>query len=412
MLQDAAETPSFVVRLLDPDNALKTFSWVLTLIYVVIPLGLYLLLYPEPAVLKLGLISGLAVVSMWVGSRVSVFDSRFRAGAPKFRLNAGVFHAAVWTLFLLFVVVTFATAPAIPIVSALQGADANTISQERGEFLKGRVGAEIALLYISTILVTTVIPYSIVLLYASRSKFRHLFALIFFVYCISFMAKSQFLNLILPLLAYFSHVKKLSKRAVVLGVWGSIIVLFTGTMLSLGATESAAGDNVRSNADYVSALYSPSGPLDYFVWRAFAVPIYTAVDTLFVHSQQFGDQPLMGATSSLLSAIFGLERINLERFVFEHQFGGWNETANANAVYVVDAYANFGYIGVALFGLFIGQMFRWFRSSTDPAFKSLWTIFAFTLFNASLIGMLFSNGFLYIMFHAIFISIPTPRKRR
>ena len=119
---------------------------------------------------------------------------------------------------------------------------------------------------------------------------------------------------------------------------------------------------------------------------------------------------LLGATSSLLSAVFGLERINLERFVFEHQFGGWNDTANANAVYIVDAYANFGYVGVVIFGLFIGQIFRWFRLSSDGAFKSLWVIFAFTLFNASLIGMLFSNGFLYMIFHTLFVSVPSVRK--
>ena len=154
----------------------------------------------------------------------------------------------------------------------------------------------------------------------------------------------------------------------------------------------------------MSAVYQPISPLDYFVWRAFAVPIYTAADTLIVHEQKYKGELLMGSTSSFLSSVFGLQRVNLERYVFEYQFGGWNETANSNAVFIVDAYANFGLLGVIFFSLFVGQLFRWFRISPDIGFKSLWPLFAFILFNASLIGTLFSNGFLYMVLHALFFK--------
>jgi hypothetical protein len=172
----------------------------------------------------------------------------------------------------------------------------------------------------------------------------------------------------------------------------------------LGESHDSGGAASISAVEYMSAGYVPTSSLDYFAWRAFAVPIYTASDTLLVHEQQFREQPLMGATSNLLSALFGLDRINLERFVFEHQFGSWNETANANAVFMVDAYANFGYLGVIFFSLFVGQIFRWFHLSSDIGFKSLWPLFAFVLFNASLIGMLLSNGFIYMLFHSLFFG--------
>jgi hypothetical protein len=170
------------------------------------------------------------------------------------------------------------------------------------------------------------------------------------------------------------------------------------------------GPGDPASGDYLSAVYTPTGPMEYFAWRAGAVPIFTATDTLVVHEQVFGGEPLMGATSSLLAAAFGLTRVNLERHVFEHQFGSWNEIANANAFFAVDAYANFGYVGVFLFALVAGQMFRWFRLSQDVAFKSLWPIFALSLYNASMIGLFFSNGFLYMAMHALFVRL-APRRR-
>jgi hypothetical protein len=331
-------------------------------------------------------------------------DLQFKPTSFRFKININWFHFIVWTFFLIFVAVTFVTAPSIPIISSLQGASAGELSQERGDFLKGRVGVEIILLYMSTIFTNTLVPYSIILMYLKKYKYRHLFASLFFIFCISFLVKALFLNLILPLLVYFAISNKLNKKIIFVGGLGSILLLIFSTLLSLGEGHDSGGADPISFVEYMSTDYIPASSLDYFAWRAFAVPVYTASDTLLVHEQQFRDQPLLGATSSFLSALFGLERINLERYVFEHQFGSWNEIANANAVFIVDAYANFGYFGVIIFGLIVGQIFRWFRFSTDVGFQSLWSLFAFALFNASLIGMLLSNGFLYMLFHCLFLS--------
>ena len=402
----------WIARLLQPRTGLKVFSGILLLIYAVIPACLYIFLTPESVLLKLSLLSFLAVAAMWIGSTMQLFDARFKTSAVRLKINSNLFHTITWTIFLVFVAITLITASSIPLISAFNGATADALSQERGDFLKSRVGAEMALMYISTILTSTIVPYSIVLLYAGQSRFRHFFAFLFFVFCVSFLAKALFLNLVFPLLICLAIVNKLDKKVVVLGALGSIFILVLSTMLSMGGEQDTSANGIVTStaSEYMSAAYVPASALDYFVWRAFAVPIFTATDTLLVHAQQFGDHPLMGATSSLLSALFGLERINLERYVFEHQFGSWNEIANANTVFIVDAYANFGYAGVIIFGLFVGQIFRWFRLSSDVGFKSLWLLFSFALFNASLIGMLLSNGFFYMIFHALFFSVVSVRK--
>jgi hypothetical protein len=379
------------------------FCVALGAVYGLIPLAAYLFVVPEPSFLHLAWLTSLAIMGLLIGSRISLLDARFGPRALRIAIPAPAFHTATWLVFIVFVAVTFLTAPSIPLVSALQGVSAESLSQERGDFLKGRSGAGIALLYISTFLTNTVAPYSVVLLYATRARVRHVLAGLFFLFCISFMQKALFLNLVLPLLALFAITNRLPARSALSVTLGSILVLLIGTYLSLGETGEGAAAAVGAN--YLSAIYAPSNPLDYFAWRAFAVPIFTATDTLVVHTEQFGGRPLLGATSSLIASIFGMERINIERFVFEHQFGSWNEIANSNAVFITDAFVNFGYAGVIAFAAFIGVIFRWFRISRDVGFKSLWPLLAFILFSAPLIGMLLSNGFLYMLFHALFIKI-------
>lgn len=395
--------PSFLEQLLDSRNGLTIFCLAISFFYGFVPLVAYFTLPVGEAFLQLSSITACVVVAMFVGSKIYLFDFRFRRHACRLYISARLFVVFVWCLFGIFIIVTFSTAPSIPLISAFQGASAEELSQDRGNFLKGREGLGIALLYLSTFLTNTVVPYSIVLLYAAGSRFRHVAALLFFLFCVSFMQKALFLNFVLPMIAYLAITRKLSYRVFFSIVFGSIILLVFTTFLSLaGETSVDFGFKLEN---YFSAQYSPSGPLDYLLWRAMAVPIFTATDTLVVFAEEFQSSPLLGATSSFIALVFNIERINIERFVFQYQFGSWNEIANANAVFVVDAYVNFGWIGVVCFGLTVGLIFRWFRISEDVAFRSLWVLFAFILFSAPLIGMLLSNGFIYMLIHALYLRV-------
>lgn len=402
MKPPALKPTSLVESLFDPSNSLIAFSLAIGIVYAVVPFLAYTALPLGEAYVKLAIMTAATIAAMFIGSRIHLFDYRFTGVARRIAISRGSFILVTWIVFLLFIVVTFATAPSIPFISALKGISSNELSQERGEFLKGREGAGIILLYLGAILVSTVVPYSIILLYSIKSKLRHFSSALFFLFCISFMQKALFLNLLLPLLAYMAIKRKLPSRIFIFIIGGAVALLFVTTLLSLGSESTYSNSD---SSDYLSALYIPTGPAEYLIWRAVAVPIFTATDTLVVHAEQFGSNLLMGATSSLLSGIIGVERINLERFVFEHQFGGWNDTANANAVFITDIFVNFGWVGIIFFGVFVGLIFRWFNISQDIAFKSLWPLFAFGLFNATLIGMLFSNGFLYMIFHCLFVRV-------
>ncbi|MDM3888179.1 hypothetical protein QSV36_21630 [Pseudomonas sp. BCRC 81390] len=397
---------SLGAKFFSPRFGFYLFVAAVGLTYGVAPALLYFFAGATDYYLKLSLLTLVALIALVVGYKLPVLDGQFRPGAVRVIVSSRLFNLCVWSFFFVFAFYTYYTAPSIPLISAIQGAGADELSQQRGDFFKGRTGFETILLYLSTIFTTVLIPYSLVVMFLKKSPLRYLFLFVAFVFCISFLQKSLFLNVFLPVMVCFALAGKLSLKSLALCLALAISVLMAAVFLSLGGGE--AGEINAGGAplaEYFSAKYLPSGARDYFIWRAFAVPLFTATDTLLVQTEIFKNDFLMGSTSLLISALTGMERVNIERYVFQHQFGSWNEIANANAVYITDAYVNFGWVGVIAFSMLVGQVFRWFRLSYDIAFKSLWPIFAFTLYSASLIGMLISNGFAYILFHALLIRI-------
>lgn len=390
-----------------PRNSLTVFSGALLLVYVVAPVLSYIFLAEDANLLRLASITTVGLASMWIGRLLPLFDGRLRPESRRVTVSWTVFVRATFLTFLVFMFVTFATAPSIPLLSALRGVATDALSEERGAFLKGRQGAQLALLYLSTFLLNTVVPYGVVLAYLARSRLRYVFAAMVLGFSVSFLQKTLFLNLILPLLALLAIQGELRGRRVMFGIGGSVLVVLVSTYLSIQVDPAAMAYSFAPT-EFLSAQYSPDSPLLYLVWRSISVPIFTATDTLVVHSATFGGEPLWGATSTLLSALFGMDRVNIERYVFEYQFGGWNDTANANCVFLVDAYVNFSWPGVIVAGLLVGQVFRWFIRSRDTVFRSLWPLLAFVLFSASLIAMLLSNGWLFMLCFALFVRVRAP----
>jgi len=179
-------------------------------------------------------------------------------------------------------------------------------------------------------------------------------------------------------------------------------ILYMMTLLSMGSVETSVGIS-NGFGTVFSADYQPTGPVDTLVWRTFAVPVFTATDTLHVFYERLGGTHLNGATSTPIAWITGQERVNVERIVFDYQWG-WNDIANANAVYFVDAFVNFGWFGLCVISLIVGQSLRWFKNSDDIALKSLWPLYCLILFNATFIGMLFSNAYLLVWFMLLFTA--------
>jgi hypothetical protein len=194
------------------------------------------------------------------------------------------------------------------------------------------------------------------------------------------------------------------------------LLLYLVTLLAFGPAEDAVtelGGGTVTGGDFFGASFLPGNALEHLIWRSTAVPMFSASDTLLVHTEQFGARPLWGATSSFFAGVLGTERVPMERLVSEYQWG-WNDIANSNAVYVTEAFVNFNWFGVVAFSLLVGQSLRWFRKSRDEAFKSLWTIYFLAVFTSGLIGTLLSNGYVLIFTMALMVRLkerPVPLSR-
>jgi hypothetical protein len=240
-------------------------------------------------------------------------------------------------------------------------------------------------------------------MFIHRQKWRWILTIVFLIYSICFVEKAFFFKLAVPLFYLFAT------GAVKSRFGPKTTAAFAGMILVFIATVSGSGSNdsvVQTEADFFSASYAPTNPVSHLVWRAVAVPMFTAADAIRVFIDYFGGKPFYGATSGFLAAMFGLNRVMFERVLFEVQWGQ-NEagTGSSNSMYVTEAFINFGWIGVVAFSLFVGRSLKWFSNSTDEAFRSTWPLYVIGLYSAGLIGQLLSNGFLLLLLIGLLVQV-------
>jgi hypothetical protein len=90
--------------------------------------------------------------------------------------------------------------------------------------------------------------------------------------------------------------------------------------------------------------------------------------------------------------ITGMPRVNFERKLYQEQFGGI-ATGNANQVYIVDAFVNFGVPGVVVISFLVGRIVRFCVLKKNIALLAIMPLMLYNLFNAGFIGVMLSEGF-------------------
>jgi hypothetical protein len=395
-------------KIFDPASAVPVFIIAMVIMYLFMPIYAYYFDNMDEYNLQVAAQCFVACVMVIIGSMIPIFDRSSLSNDRKISFNQVNVSYAIVTLFTLFLLVTFLTADEIPIFSYFSGASANELSEQRGALFKGREGWQTILLYLFTLFAMALMPYAIAVQFINNAKGKYLTTALFFLFTISFLQKALFMNAILPLVYAYSITRHDSRRTMVIALLFVPLVLYALTALSMGQSEGGMG--FAGYGTTFSADFQPGGATELLVWRTLAVPVFTATDTLHVFYERLGGEHLNGATSSFFALIFGVERVNLERIVFEYQWG-WNDTANANTVYFVDAFVNFGWLGLCIISLIVGQSLRWFRISEDLAIKSLWPIYCVSLMSATIIGLLLSNGYLIIWAMLLF-TIPKEMKSR
>ena len=151
----------------------------------------------------------------------------------------------------------------------------------------------------------------------------------------------MFLNFFLPLIALYVSRNNISNKRIIAVLAAGMFVLLS--MISLAGFNEAENEGFDAES-FLTVSYGSSSPINFLFWRSLVIPVLTARDTLFVHGEQLNSELLLGTTSGFIATITGQEQTNIERMVFAHQFGGWNDIGNANSVFITDAYVNFGTI--------------------------------------------------------------------
>lgn len=369
--------------------------------YGVLPLGVAATFDVDSSYATLAGITLVAVAALALGAATPVFDPWFNGRVPRLVIDAVTFNVALWFVFVIFIVVAWVTAPQIPLIAALAGADPDTVALLREQFLKAREGWQSSFVYINAMLSGALIPYSLALMFLYGLRWRWLAAGLFLVFCLSFVEKVFFFKAAIPLIYLVAQGRaktRLSSRTMLVGTLGLLLLV---TLLAGSGSLDDVGDD-----QFFSVSYVPQGGIQHLLWRSVAIPLVTAADAIRVLQEQFAGQPLRGATSSFVAGLFGMERIEFERMVFAAQWGQ-NETGtgSSNSVYLTEAFINFGWTGVVVFSFVVGQMMRMFAVSRDEAFRALWPLFVFGVYTSGLIGLLLSNGFVLLFTIALFTRI-------
>lgn len=353
----------------------------------------------NPYFLDLASLALLASVTVIVFSKISLV--RARIITPRIIIGVGLLFFVVFGAFLCFAVLVMVTAESIPLLAWVSGVDPETLALLREKFLKAREGWQAIFPYINGLFTGALIPYCLAHFFLERYRWRWLAFGAFLLYSIIFIEKVFFLKAALPLM-YVAFCVREGKA--------STFALFVGACLSilffLGVVSGFGTSVIDTSVPFFSNEYRPAGTLNFLVWRAIAVPVFTAADALAYFADEFHSRYLMGATSSLMAALFGQERIAFERQVFAYQWGQTETgTGSANSVYFVDAYVNFGIIGVVFFSAIIGVLFRLIAQSRDQALHAIWPLFALGLYVSGLVNNLASGGFLFVFFFSFMTRI-------
>ncbi|PJD96593.1 MAG: hypothetical protein CK426_08080 [Legionella sp.] len=261
-----------------------------------------------------------------------------------------------------------------------------------------------------------------------------------FVSTFFFLGSTSFLKFMLPFLLCCSvfYFKKNCRIYFWVGILSIPLIIYANTMFSGFAKDrkitvvtqhsasisdnsglSLANETVLSGLRalfinpncqqlFYSARFSKcanDGRLTFIIWRLFAVPIFTATDSIKLFETKYQNQYFWGRTSFVLSTLFNQKRLKFEHEVFKSQWGDDStRTASANSVYIVEQYVNFGWFGVIMSSIFIGYIFGALKDSQDVALSSLMIIFSYSILLGGFLSTLFSGGYLLLFICLYFIK--------
>jgi preprotein translocase subunit SecG len=395
-------------------------------------------------------------VTRWVLNKIRPVPSDIFSFFKEPGRSSTYFVLIVFVIYFLLVGYVLLTAQKIALVESFRGASVDDIALARESLFKSRIGWERILVYFNAVLSTALMPFAIALIYIEKRKYRQW---MLFAFCLSLlpsMEKVLILKALMPLImlglnGYFSVKRVLQIIGVAVAIVVAAFALTKAgggnnldennkTLASLSYEKSVVDRLKRDHIDAMNGVVTSDdrewrnllirekdidAGLEYYRWadtylrkynvlgfgrvaffanRILWIPYVTAYDWLGYFDLHLKGQFLHGATSSILAKILGQEPFPMEREVFKFQFGSSGpSSAAANAVFLVDAFVNFGWAGVAFYAFLLAILVFLITMIANPAMQACTYYFLIQISMGGLPGVLFGNGMLLLIFLSIFI---------
>lgn len=416
-------------RLLAP--AKFEYLWLVPLIGMVIIYGpgsiIGLLMFHDQAALTL---SGILVLGalvyllgyLMIGRKLSL--STLTGLSDKVKMNANFWNGVIVAIYFLMIAYTAISAPKIALFEALRGASASEISIARQMLFVTRVGPERILVYLNAFLSSVFLPYVIATAYINKKKYRHLLLFAFALSLTLSVEKALAIKAFLPLIILAIN-RWLPRRSGVIFAVLMVAMVMSMTALSKigdvgdGVAERGAlsshfvkhkggvaenpgiilsqlqkwGKNIKPLKNRFE-LVNPGSVPGYIVNRIMWIPYITAYDWILYFERELDSQYLTGRTSMVVSVLTRQQKYNMSGQVFAAEYGSdaTLNTGSSNALFLVDMFVNFGWLGVIGVAFVVMLMSRLFERLGDPAAIACYYYFIYQLMVGSFFGVMFSDG--------------------
>lgn len=322
------------------------------------------------------------------------------------RIDLNAFSISIAALYALLVIVSCVTAEHIPLFEAFKGATASDLAADRTAFLAGRTGYGQALNYVYSIMSKALMPLAMAYGFYARRKWRYAALVLIVIGSSLSLSKGSFLCVSAPLVALFLMQRRWAGAALALaGFILSVGIMYYLASGALGARLELEQPvrEVPSEAVYETAVAMPSDtPMEYNVFgkrtqlllianRIAWIPYATAIDWFRYQKEKLDGDYVLGRSIRPIATITGQERLYLEREVAALQWGGYSG-ATSNALYLADAWLNWGIFGVIIYSAIFAATIKLIASSGQPPLMAASVIPVWIACFAALPPVFFSAG--------------------
>lgn len=343
--------------------------------------------------------------------------------SDRVKMNADFWKGAIVIVYFLMIAYTAISAPKIALFEALRGASASEISIARQMLFVTRVGPERILVYLNAFLSSVFLPYVIATAYIDKKKYRHLLLFAFALSLTLSVEKALAIKAFLPLIILAINRWLPRRSGVIFAVLMVAMVMSMTALSKIGDVGDGVAERGALSSHFAKhngaaekpgiilsllqkwgkdikplknrfELVNPGTVPGYIVNRIMWIPYITAYDWILYFERELDSQYLTGRTSMVISVLTRQQKYNMSGQVFAAEYGSdaTLNTGSSNAIFLVDMFVNFGWLGVAGVAFVVMLMSRLFERLGDPAAIACYYYFIYQLMVGSFFGVMFSDG--------------------